>query len=59
MSSSLVRLTVLLKPDEAERLEAYCQESGRKKSTLVARLIRDHLDATQSPKASRGPKRNG
>ena len=26
------------------RFKAYCDERGFKKSTLVARLIRDHLD---------------
>ena len=30
--------------EEAERFESYCQERGFKKSTLIARLIREHLD---------------
>jgi hypothetical protein len=38
------KLSVLLGDDEAERLEAFCRERGHKKSTLVARLIRDHLN---------------
>jgi hypothetical protein len=53
MSSRLVRLTVLLKPDEAERLDAYCEESGHKKSTLIARLVRDHLDHEDQRKTPR------
>jgi metal-responsive CopG/Arc/MetJ family transcriptional regulator len=28
---------------EAERFDAYCQERGFKKSTLIARLIREYL----------------
>ena len=38
------KITVLLDPDEYVRFEAFCSERGHKKSTLVARLIRDHLD---------------
>lgn len=38
------KISVLLEADEAERFEAYCTERGFKKSTLVARLIREHLD---------------
>lgn len=37
------RVQVLLRPDEHERLEAFCRERGHKKSTLIARLVRDHL----------------
>ena len=39
------RVTVLLNPEEFVRFEAFCSERGHKKSTLVARLIRDHLDS--------------
>ena len=39
-----VRVQVLLPPDEAERFDGYCRERGFKKSTLIARLIREHLD---------------
>lgn len=42
--SDLVRVQVLMPPPEAERFEAYCQVQGHKKSTLIARLIREHLD---------------
>ena len=38
------KVTVLLDPGEYERFEAYCTQRGFKKSTLIARLIRDHLD---------------
>ena len=40
------KITVILPAEEFERFESYCQEQGFKKSTLIARLIRDHLDAT-------------
>jgi metal-responsive CopG/Arc/MetJ family transcriptional regulator len=41
------KISVLLNDDELERLERYCIQRGYKKSTLIARLIRDHLDAEQ------------
>jgi hypothetical protein len=44
MGSGLVKMTLLLRPEEAARLEAYCLERGHKKSTLVATLVRDYLD---------------
>jgi len=34
-----------LDPGEAERFERYCEERGFKKSTLIARLVRENLDA--------------
>ncbi|WP_295540828.1 CopG family transcriptional regulator [uncultured Pseudacidovorax sp.] len=37
-------VTVLLDPDEFERFEGYCESQGFKKSTLIARLIREHMD---------------
>jgi hypothetical protein len=46
-------VTVLLSTPDAERFDAYCQFTGHKKSTLIARLIREHLDregfASQPP----------
>lgn len=39
------KVSVLLTPDEAERFEAYCRSRGFKKSTLIARLIREYLDS--------------
>ena len=38
-----VRVQVLMSREEAEHFEAYCHERGFKKSTLIARLIREHL----------------
>lgn len=38
------RINVLLPKAEAARFEAYCRQRGHKKSTLIARLIREHLD---------------
>lgn len=42
--SKNARIHVLLADAEGERFEAYCKEKGYKKSTLIARLIREHLD---------------
>lgn len=42
--SDVFRVQVLLQTGEAERFERYCQERGHKKSTLIARLVREHLD---------------
>ena len=41
------KISVLLTPDEAVRFEAYCEKRGHKKSTLIARLIREYLDREQ------------
>lgn len=41
--SETARIQVLMPVREAERFEAYCQEKGHKKSTLIARLVREHL----------------
>jgi hypothetical protein len=38
-----VRITVLLEEDVDAQFTAFCQDKGFKKSTLVARLIREHL----------------
>ena len=42
--SKLVKVSVLFPPNEAARFDAYCQEFGYKKSTLIVRLVRAHLD---------------
>ena len=39
------KVTVLLYSEEFERFQNYCDGRGFKKSTLIARLIREHLDA--------------
>ena len=38
------KVTVLLADDEFERLDNFCRDRGFKKSTLIARLIRQYLD---------------
>jgi hypothetical protein len=38
------RVHVLIPEGEAERFDAYCRSRGFKKSTLIVRLIREHLD---------------
>ena len=43
MSRKRVKISVLLDSKEFDRFDVYCQERGFKKSTLIARLIRDHL----------------
>ena len=42
--SEPVRVQVLMRPEEARRFERYCERRGHKKSTLIARLIREYLD---------------
>lgn len=42
--SKNARVHVLLPDAEGDRFEAYCKAKGYKKSTLIARLIREHLD---------------
>ena len=39
-----VRVQVLMSPREAERFNAYCREMAYKKSPLIVRLVREHLD---------------
>ncbi len=46
-NASPAKISVLLTADEAVRFEAYCEKRGHKKSTLIARLIREHLDREQ------------
>lgn len=42
--SAPVRVQVLMRPGEAVRSKRYCDALGHKKSTLIARLIREHLE---------------
>lgn len=42
--SHSARVHVLIPDGEAERFDAYCRTKGFKKSTLIVRLIREHLD---------------
>jgi|GEM_PF-4452862 len=39
------KITVILDLQEAQRFSSYCEERGFKKSTLIARLVREYLDA--------------
>lgn len=39
----MAKISVLLTDDEEVRFCSYCEEKGHKKSTLIARLIREHL----------------
>jgi len=38
------KISVVLSAVEFARFDAYCAEKGFKKSTLIARLIREHMD---------------
>jgi metal-responsive CopG/Arc/MetJ family transcriptional regulator len=38
------KITVLMSDEEFDRFDAYCRERGYKKSTLIARLIRQYLN---------------
>ena len=38
-----MRITVILDDDEAETFNAYCENQGFKKSTLIKRLIKEHI----------------
>lgn len=45
MAERRARVTVILDAQEFTRFERYCASRGFKKSTLIARLVRDHLNA--------------
>ena len=53
MSNRRVKISVLLDPEEFQRFDTYCQQQEFKKSTLIARLIRDHLDGSLSDRQRR------
>ena len=38
------KVSVVLPADEFERFDSYCAEKGFKKSTLIVRLIREHMN---------------
>jgi metal-responsive CopG/Arc/MetJ family transcriptional regulator len=38
------KISVVLASSEFQRFDEYCANRGYKKSTLIARLIREHLD---------------
>jgi hypothetical protein len=39
-----VKVTMLLSENEFERFDSYCKDRGYKKSSLMARLVREHMD---------------
>lgn len=43
------KISVLVPDDEAVRFESYCNDRGHKKSTLIVRLIKEHLDKEHYP----------
>ena len=47
-------VSVLLSEDEFARFTRYCEARGFKKSTLVARLIREYLDTERFELAEPG-----
>ena len=49
MNARQIKVSVLLRPQDAARLESYCTDSGHKKSKLIAKLVRDYLDAEAVP----------
>ena len=59
--SDTVRVQVLMRPQEADVFERYCADRGHKKSTLIARLVREHLEregyGASRPRAVAGPSR--
>ena len=44
MGKSTSKISVVLTDGEFGRFEEYCRERGFKKSTLIAKLIRNYLD---------------
>jgi len=53
-TSQLARVNVLLSVDEAERFSVYCSKNGFKKSTLIARLVREYMEREDGTYAPRG-----
>lgn len=49
------RIQVLLEEEIAHRFKQYCDENGHKKSTLIARLVKDFLDQQNYPMQSNLP----
>ena len=47
--SDVVRVQVLMQPEDAGRFERFCADRGHKKSTLIVRLIREHLESEGYP----------
>jgi hypothetical protein len=47
------KISVVLSTAELYRFNSYCNEKGHKKSTLIRRLIREHLDREVYPAPDR------
>ncbi len=43
------KISVVLSTPELDRFNSYCSDMGHKKSTLIRRLIREHLDREAFP----------
>ena len=39
-----MRVSVILNDTDSQRFNAYCEKHGYKKSTLICRLIREHME---------------
>ena len=57
MSQRPMTITVLLAPEEFELFDRYCEERGFKKSTLIVRLIRQHLARESTATSDAAPLR--
>ena len=42
------KISLLLNERDEARLSAFCFANGHKKSTLIAKLVRDHLDEQEA-----------
>lgn len=47
------KISVVLSASELDRFNSYCTDRGYKKSTLIRRLIREHLDREKFPAGDR------
>lgn len=43
-NGNVKKITVLMNSDEYNRFSEYCKATGHKKSTLIVRLVKEHLD---------------
>ena len=53
------KISVLLSEPEEARFCAYCKQTGHKKSTLIAHLIKEHLDKEHCPTEAATPQEPG
>lgn len=51
------RVNVILPEAEAKRFDVYCKTKGFKKSTLIVRLIREHLEREKDDTRFSGERR--